>query len=101
MKTLKKTAQKNVLLNRSFYTDQEIQELARFESVTLFDSHMKQIEMKDLEEELDKWWWNKDNLSIRVFLENTKEIKVIYHKEFESYETVVVMQDDSILFIEL
>lgn len=86
MLTRKNSVQKNVSVDMSMYTKREIEELLTARVICWLDDRLEQhYEMPD--------WWKYDETIFSVFLEDTKEIKVIYNKESGFYYNVVVLKD--------
>ena len=42
-----------------------------------------------------------DIANVRLFLNNVKELKVIYNREMECYATVAVLNDDNYIYVRL
>ena len=95
MLTRKNSVQKNVTVDMSMYTRKEIEELLNVHVVCWFDEKLNQhYEMPE--------WWKYDKTIFSVFLEDTKEIKVVYNKESGFYYTVVVLKsNDREIYIDL
>lgn len=100
MKTLKRAEQKNVCLSREFYTTEQIRRFIEEEKVAVFNEQFKQLELNELDFMYDSCY-ALDNYSLRIFLCNTVEIKVVYKKEYNFYNNVVIMKDGSEIAIEL
>lgn len=100
MKTLKRAEQRNVLLDRGYYTITDLRIMAESGNISVFDLNFNYIPISELDfmYESDS---SLDDCSLRVMLGDTTDIKVIYNKEFGKYENVVVMKDGSILHINL
>ena len=92
MKVLKRTTQKNVLVDSSWYRMSEINELVDKHILFTLDDGFKEsydhINMSNIDE-------------VRLFLNKVKELKVIYNKELECYATVAVLNDGSYIYVRL
>ena len=90
MKTLKSAKQKNVLVDRVWYTVNEINELLDKHILFTFDNDFnvcyEHINYCDI-----------DNL--RLSLNKVNELKVIYNKEIECYATVAVLNDGNYIYV--
>lgn len=99
MRPLKKADQKNVKLDRGFYTIEETRKLIEFEYVKVMDwKNFKQLTLN----ELDFMYDSKDaldNYDLLIFLNDVKELKVIYNKEFGFYQNVVTFENERELAI--
>lgn len=80
MKVLKKALQRNVILNKEYYTENQIDEMIRNEEV-----------FKISFDESD---------AVRISLEDVKELKVVLN-EYDFYTTVAVGKNDKLYYIEL
>lgn len=92
MKVLKSATQKNVLVNYDWYTVNEINELLDKHIVFTIDDNFKEsyehVNYSDIKE-------------VRLFLDNVKELKVIYDRGYECYTTVAVLNDDKYIHVSL
>lgn len=84
MMTRKNSEQKNVRVNKDMYTEKEIEQLVKTGYVCWLDKALNE------HFNMPNWWEYKETEFI-VFLEDTKEIKVVYNKEWGFYETVVIL----------
>lgn len=101
MKPLKSAEQKNVKLNRDFYTVAKIRQLVESKNVAVMDwENFKQLSLNDLDFMYDSLDALK-NYGLVIFLENAKEIKVAYNKDFEMYYNIVTMNDGTEIVVEL
>ena len=94
MKTLKNATQKNVLVNCEFYTMNEINayldEHVFFtlnEDIQVSYEHVSYVSMEDV--------------NVRISLDDVKELKVIYNREYQSYTNVAVLNDGTNIFVTL
>ena len=94
MKILKNARQKNVVVDTGFYTLDEINGYIDEHLFFTFDnnydesySHVTNYMVKERE--------------VRIFLDNVKELKVIYDREYECYITVAVLNDDKYIYVSL
>ena len=92
MKTLKRTEQRNVRVNRDMVSVKELRVLIEDSLVTVMNHNYTQLELADLDFMYDSPS-SLDDYDLLVFLENTKEIKVVYDKEYGFYDNVVVMEN--------
>ena len=92
MKVLKRATQKNVLVDSSWYRMSEINELLDKHILFTLDADFKEsyehINISNIDE-------------VRLFLNNVKELKVIYNKEMERYATVAVLNDGNYIYVRL
>ena len=79
MRTLKSAEQRNCLIWKEYYTEQDLRVLAEKEPFAVFQLHEE----------------------YRVNLTLCKSISVIYNKEFGFYANVVVTENDNIIYVEL
>lgn len=87
MKTLKNAKQKNVILNRDYYTTQNLCDLLKERCLFYFDG----LEIKF--DEVN--YFNVNDYVYRVPLSIVKELKVIYSKEYECYLTIAVFNENA------
>lgn len=92
MKVLKSATQKNVLIDYGWYTVNEINEfLDKHILFTLDDNFQESYEHV-----------NDSNIKeVRLFLDNVKELKVIYDRVYECYTTVAVLNDGNYIYVRL
>lgn len=100
MKTLKRAEQKNVKFNREFYNLNDTRKFIESGVVTVFDKNFKELALTELDFMYDS---NNalDEYDLRIFLNITKEIKVVYNKEFGFYHNVVELFNGTQIAIEL
>lgn len=100
MKTLKRTEQKNVHVNTDMHSVSELRKLIEAGNIAVMDSSYNQLRLLDLDFMYDSF--NAlDEYKLIVFLEDTKEIKVVYNKNYGFYYTVVIMNDNSEISVRL
>lgn len=87
MLTRKKSIQKNVNVDTSMYSKREIEELLNAHIICWFDEKLDQHYDMPL-------WWKYDETIFSIFLEDTKEIKVVYNNESGFYYNVVVLKSN-------
>lgn len=95
MKTLKSARQKNIMVNSAFYTIADLNKMFESHIIFRFDENFKEdysliISYSDLEESC-----------VRLFLETVKELKVVYNKEYDFYETVAVLNSGELIHVSL
>ncbi len=92
MKVLKRATQKNVSVDGGWYTVNEINEFLDKHILFKFDDDFKEsyehINYSDID-------------NVRLFLNNVKELKVIYNRETECYATVAILNDDNYIYVRL
>lgn len=92
MKVLKRTTQKNVLVDSGWYRMSEINDLLDQHIVFTLDDEFKEsyehINYSNIDE-------------VRLFLNKVKELKVIYDKEMECYSTVAVLNNGNYIHVML
>ena len=93
MKVLKSATQKNVLVDYSWYTVNEINEF--------LDKHILFILGDDFKESYEHVNYYSDVKNVRLFLHKVKELKVIYNRETECYATVAVLDDGNFIYVRL
>ena len=92
MKVLKNGKQKNVLVDYSWYTVNEINEyLDKRILFTLGDDFKESYEHVNYS----------DVKNVRLFLNKVNELKVIYNREMECYSTVAVLNDGNYIYVRL
>ena len=92
MKVLKSATQKNVSVDYSWYTVNEINEF--------LDMHILFTLGDDFKESYEHVNYS-DVKTVRFFLNKVKELKVIYSREMECYATVAVLYDGSYIHVML
>lgn len=93
MKILKNAEQRNMVVDKAFYTSAELREK--------FNSHLFMFidtTNFDVCYDYDMVW---DDTQIRIFTEDLQEIKVIYDKEYREYRTVGITTDGEVIAIQL
>ena len=92
MKVLKSVTQRNVLVNYDWYTVNELNEFLDKHILFTFDDNFKEsyehVNYSDIKE-------------VRLFLDNVKELKVIYDRVYECYTTVAVLNDGNYIYVSL
>ena len=94
MKVLKRAEQKNVLVNRDYYTIDDIN--------GYLDKHI----FFTFNEKLDVSYehissYALEDRTVRLFLEDVTELKVIYNREFKCYTNVAVLNNGTNIYVEL
>ena len=94
MKVLKSATQKNVLVNRDYYTIDEIN--------CYLDEHI----LFTFNEKLDVSYehissYAHEDRTVRLFLEDVTELKVIYNRKFQCYTNVAVLNNGTNIYVEL
>lgn len=85
MKIRKNAEQKNVILNRDYYTQNELEML--LETKEIFFINKNNRVSYDLS---NMTYSEKDDIVFRISTSDLEEIKVIYNKEYGSYETIAI-----------
>lgn len=92
MKILKSAKQKNVLVDGTWYTVNEINELLDKHIVFTFNADFTEsyehINYSDIDE-------------LRLFLDKVNKLEVIYNKEMGCYATVAVLNDGNHIYVRL
>ena len=94
MKTLKNATQKNVLVNCDYYTLDEIN--------SYLDEHVffKFDEKFDVSyEHLTSYVFG--DRTVRLSLDDVKELKVIYNKEYQFYTAVAILNNGTNIYVSL
>lgn len=94
MKVLKRAEQKNFIVNKDMYTENDIENLMYQGFVFWFDDNMA-TRMDSVE------WFKYDETVFRIYAENIEEIKVVYNKEYGFYETVAILYNGDTIHITL
>ena len=92
MKTLKNATQKNVIVNCEFYTMNEIN--------AYLDEHVFFTLNEDFQVSYEHVSYV-SNEKVRINLDDVKELKVIYNREYQSYTNVAVLNDGKNIFVTL
>ena len=94
MKTLKNATQKNVLVDCDYYTIDEIN--------GYLDQHVLFTFNEKIEESYNHITYDVfEDRKVRLFLENVKELKVVYNREYQCYTNVAVLNDGKNIFVSL
>lgn len=94
MKTLKNAKQKNVLVNCDYYTIDEINDY--------LDQHVFFRFNKKFEVSYDNITsYTFEGRTVRLFLENVKELNVIYNRGYQCYTNVAVLNNGTIIYVNL
>lgn len=94
MKVLKRAEQKNVLVNRDYYTIAEIN--------SYLDKHIFFTFNEKLETSYEHITsYALENRTVRLFLEDVTELKVVYNREFQCYTNVAVLNNGTNIYVEL
>lgn len=92
MKIRKTAEQKNVVLNNSYYTIYQINEMLEKREITYFDEHINEC-YEPIR------YYEMDEKQFRIFTEDLKEIKVMCIDGH--YTTVAVGNNDKVYYISL
>ena len=92
MKVLKSGKQKNVLVDYSWYTVDEINEY--------LDKHIM-FTFRDNFKEIYEHVNYSDVKNVRLFLNKVNELKVIYNREMECYSTIAILNDGNYIHVRL
>ena len=84
---------KNVEINNYMYSDDEIKRLLSLKVICWFDFSNK--------DNYEQYTYNGRKESYRLFVDDLKELKVIYHKETNAYTTVGVDEKGTVYYITL
>lgn len=94
MKTLKNATQKNVLVNCDYYTIDEINDY--------LDKHIFFTFNEKIEPSYEHFTsYTLEARTVRLFLEDVKELKVIYNREYQCYTNVAVLNNGTNIFVDL
>ena len=94
MKVLKSATQKNVLVNRDYYTIDEIN--------CYLDKHIFFTFNEKLEASYEHISsYALEDIPVRLFLEDVTELKVIYNREFQCYTNVAILNNGTNIYVEL
>lgn len=93
MKVRKNGEQKNVIINNYMYNEAEIKRLLGLKIICWFDFSNK--------DNYKQYTYNGISETYRLFVNDLKEIKVIYHKEAGEYTTVGIDEKGTVYYITL
>lgn len=91
MKIRKNAEQKNFIVNKDFYTEHELVEMAREKTIFCIDEQFDVIYITNIRQVED--------CCFRIFADMCKEVKVVYDKTLGCYKTVVITDNDKIINI--
>lgn len=91
MKIRKNAEQKNFVINKDFYTDDELLIMAREKNIFCIDEVFDIRYITNVQQVKDSCF--------RIFTDMCKEVKVVYNKTFGYYETVVITNNDQLIHI--
>lgn len=94
MKVLKNATQKNVMLDKDYYSRNDLIEMLDNKDIFFID------EDYDISFNSVHVFDNPDEV-YRVSLNDVNELKVVYNKTYECYETVAVMKNGKTLHVEI
>ena len=94
MKILKNATQKNVLVNCDYYTMDEINS---YLDEHVFFKFNEKIEASY--EHIESYAF--EDRTVRLFLEDVKELKVIYNREYQCYTNVAVLNNGTNIYVDL
>lgn len=93
MKILKKANQKNVIVNKDYYTPNELNDLLYNEDICYFDDKFN--EKYDRLED-----WEIDNITFRIFTETVERLEVVLD-DYGYYTTVAYTKKGFKIYINL
>ena len=91
MKIRKNAEQKNFIVNKDFYTRNELLSMARKKIIFCIDESFNARYITDISEVEDTCF--------RIFTDMCKEVKVIYDKSFGYYTTVAITDNDMMIYV--
>lgn len=91
MKIRKSAKQKNFIINKDFYTEDELLLMAREKTIFCLD------ELYDIRYITNIY--QVKGCCFRIFADMCKEVKVVYNKTSGYYDTVVVTENDQLIHI--
>lgn len=93
MKILKKATQMNVIINKDYYTDEEANEMCMNKEACFFDKEMNQrYDFSSLT------WSEREEVELRIFTDDLKEIKVALDN-YGSYTNIAVGKNGKTYFV--
>ena len=107
MKTLKRAEQKNVAIDTEMYTLEEVKKIMNdfqcFFSIYNEDDHKSEYYYSgNAYEKMCGYCFLSDPQTVRLFItDQVKELKVIYEYSYGFYQTVAVMNDNSMIYVKL
>ena len=95
MKIRKNAVQKNFEIDREYYNNSELFEMIKktYEAFIFTD----EFEEKEIE---NSWDIASDDV-VRIYADDCDEVKVIYSKEYENYQTVVVTKSGKVINVRI
>lgn len=91
MKIIKNAEQKNFIVDKDYYSDQELLLMARKKIIFSIDELYDIRYITDIRQVED--------CCFRIFADMCKEVKVVYDNSFGCYKTVVITDNDQMINI--
>lgn len=91
MKIRKNAEQKNFIVDKDFYTEYELLSMAQQKIIFCIDEQFNIRYINDIREVEDSCF--------RIFTDMCKEVKVIYNDSFGCYNTVVLTDNNQLIYI--
>lgn len=108
MKTLKRAEQKNVAIDTEMYTLEEVKKIMNdfqcFFCIWNEDEHRSEYYHSGsaYEKMCGGYRYESDPQPVRLFItDQVKELKVIYEYNYGFYQTVAIMNDNSMIYVKL
>ena len=94
MKIRKNAEQKNFEICREYYNDFELFEMIKSKDAFILTGECEEKEIEN------RWDIASDDI-VRIYADDCDEVKVIYSKEYENYQTVVVTKLGKVINVRL
>lgn len=91
MKIRKNAKQKNFIVNKDYYTENELLLMSQQKIIFCFDEFYDIRYLTNIHQV--------EGNCFRIFADMCKEVKVVYNKSFDCYETVVITDNDQLIHI--
>lgn len=91
MKIRKKAEQKNFVVDKDFYTEDELLLMSRQKIIFCLDELFNIRFVTNI--------YQVEGCCFRIFADMCKEVKVVYDKDFGLYSTVVVTNNDQLIHV--
>ena len=91
MKIRKNAVQKNFIVNKDFYTEHELLSMSQQKIIFCLDEFYNIRFITNIRQVEDSCF--------RIFADMCKEVKVVYDKTSGCYETVVITENDQLIYI--
>lgn len=91
MKIKKNAEQKNFIVNKDLYTEHELLSMSQQKTIFCLDELYNIRYITNIRQVEDSCF--------RIFANDCKEVKVVYNYSFGCYQTVVITNDNQIIYV--